>query len=182
MPAIDTPDYSQTNNKGLHILLEIFDRYYTETMESHQSRNGNQVHTADVQRLKDYVNDLNQFIDYWAARGTLDMPNTSNVMYKLPTTVPPELGDSQNYFWYDHTLEMYQIRESVRMSQSRNQAQGFHPDDVKRWQSYFADRITFFDAYVANAQPVDLPQSSSNATVYLEDKVDYSPGDSGIVT
>ena len=181
MTALVDPDYGVTKNKGLHVLLETFDRYWMETLEAYQSRDGNTTHPEDIQRLKDYMKDLEAYIAYWIGRETLDQPHSSNMQYQMPEAEPPMISDFQNIFWYDHTIEMYQIRRNIRESQSRNQTQGFHPNDVSRWKSYFLDRINYFDKYVAIATPMDLPQSSNNATLHSEDIVDATPGPSGVI-
>jgi hypothetical protein len=181
MVALVEPEYGITKNKGLHTLVETFDRYWVETLEAYQSRDGNTVHEADIQRLKDYMDDLRKFIDYWVARQTIDQPHSSNMQFNIPPASAPAVENFQNIFWYDHAIEMYQIRLNMRQSQSRNQTQGFHPNDVERWLSYFQDRIDYFEKYVSQATPMDLPQSTSNADHHIEDLVDHTPGDSGII-
>jgi hypothetical protein len=43
------------------------------------------------------------------------------------------------------------------------------------------DLVNYFDDYVYVAQPVDAPQSTSDSDVFIQDRTDYSPGESGPV-
>ena len=181
MAELLSPDYSKSKNLSLHALVELFDRYWTETLEAYQSRDGNRVHVADVARLKDYLGDLEKAISYEEGRDTLDLTHASNMAYAIPEATVPQKENFQNIFWYQHAMTMYTIRRHLVECQSRDQAQGFHPDDVIRWRALFADRVAFFDDYVAGAEPIDLPQSTSNATYHTEDIVDHTPGDTGYV-
>lgn len=181
MAELTSPDYSKTKNLSLHALVELFDRYWTETLEAYQSRDGNRVHQADVDRLKNYLADLDKAIAYEENRDELDLTHGSNMAYAVPTANPPQKENFQNIFWYQHAVSMFIIRRHIVEAQSREQAQGFHPDDVKRWRALFQDRITFFDEYVKKAEPIDLPQSTSNATYHQEDVVDHTPGDTGYI-
>ncbi|MCP3868320.1 MAG: hypothetical protein GY703_09550 [Gammaproteobacteria bacterium] len=177
-----TPNYGETKNKALHMLIEQFDSYWSETLEAYQSRDGNTVHEEDVTRLKNYLKDMEAYIAYQEKRGTLDLPHSSNMIYAVPPAEPPQREVFQNLFWYDHTLDMFLIRQNIRESQTRNQPQGFHSDDVKRWRKYIQDRVNYFDDFVSVAQPVDLPQSTSPADFHTEDVVDHTPGDSGYIS
>lgn len=181
MADLISPDYSRTKNLSLHALVELFDRYWTETLEAYQSRDGNRVHDADVKRLKEYLADLESAIAYEEGRDDLDLPHGSNMAFAMPEATEPQKENFQNIFWYQHAMTMFVIRRHMIECQSRDQAQGFHPQDIVRWRKLFQDRINFFDNYVAKAQPIDLPQSTSNATYHTEDLVDHTPGDTGYV-
>ena len=173
------PNYSVTMSRAVYMIVEMLDQYYTETQEAYQSRNGNEVHEDDVRRSNEYMDDIDNWINYWAAKKLLDLPATSRQRYTMPELELPKRGESQNLFWYEHLMSFWEMREEVRKSQSRNQGQGLHPNDVERWKEYTQNRRDYFDAYVSKILPVDRPQSSSPEAHYVSDRTDYSPGADG---
>jgi hypothetical protein len=58
---------------------------------------------------------------------------------------------------------------------------GFHTDDVRRWNDAMVDLVNYFSDYVDEASPIDSPQSTSDSDLFIQDKSDYSPGESGPV-
>lgn len=173
------PNYVESMNRGHYLLIEMVDQYYTESQEAFQSRNGNELHEADLERNDAYMDDIDNYIDYWTQRKKLDLNHTSNMKYRIPDLEMPVRSKAQNLFWYDHLLAIWQMRDEMRKSQTRNQAQGVHESDVKRWKALTEDRRTFFRDYTSKINPVDRPQSSSPEQHYTADRTDYSPGEDG---
>lgn len=180
--ADTSPDYSNCVNRGLHLLIEVIDKTYGETQEAYQSRNGNDIHVEDIRRCMEYMDDIDNWIDFWAKRGLLDLNHTANTVYQLPEIEMPNREMAQNVFWYEHLMAMWELRENIRKSQSRNQAQGFHANDIKRWKEYTQDRRTYFEDFVSKVLPVDYPQTTSPEALYVADRTDYSPGPTGVST
>jgi hypothetical protein len=178
--ADTVPIYEKTMNRGIHMLVEMIDQYYTEAQEALQSRNGNAVHDNDVGRVKEYMDDLDKWMDYWASRSLLDLTATSGRVYLIPDLEVPKRSSTQNLFWYEYLMLLNEFRAEVRRSQSRNQAQGLHSSDVNRFKKQTENIRVYFDEYVSSILPVDRPQSSSPESHYLEDRTDYSPGEDGL--
>ena len=175
------PDYSKTINMGVWNLLEMVDDAYTNQIEAHQSRNGSRVYEPDVERLKQYFNDWRAFIAYWSGRKVPDEPYLEPRIYLTPDLDYPDKTRFQNQFWFMHCVRLHDFREAMRRCQSRNDMRGFHADDMQRWEDSMKDMINYFEDYVFEAQPIDSPQSTSDSGVFIQDRTDYSPGESGPV-
>lgn len=175
------PDYSQTINMGVWNFLEMVDDAYTNQLEAHQSRNGSRVYEPDVDRLKAYFDDWRAFIKYWSERDVPDAPYLEPRVYLTPDLSPPDKERFQNQFWLMHCMRLYDFRESLRRCQSRNDLRGFHADDVRRWEDSMKDFSDYFSDYVDVATPVDSPQSASDSNLFIQDRTDYSPNESGPV-
>lgn len=175
------PDYSKTINMGLWNLIEMVDDAYTNQVEAHQSRNGSRVYEPDVNRLKDYFDDWRAFISFWAGRKVPDEPYLEPRVYLLPDLEAPDKTRFQNQFWFMHCMRLYDFREAMRRSQSRNDLRGFHADDMTRWEDQMMDMVSYFEDYVYAAQPIDSPQSTSDSDLFIQDRTDYSPSESGPV-
>ena len=175
------PDYSQTINVGVWNFLEMVDDAYTNQLEAHQSRNGSRVYDPDVTRLKAYFDDWRAFIEYWSKRKVPDEPYLEPRTYLMPDLEPPDKTRFQNQFWLMHCMRLYDFRESLRRCQSRNDMRGFHADDVRRWEDAMQDLVNYFSDYVDKASPIDSPQSTSDSDLFIQDRSDYSPNESGPV-
>ena len=174
------PAYDQTNNEGLHNVLELMDRAYTEAMDATQSRNGDKVHGDDVRRISDKMKAIMSYIDWWDKQPPEDEPYTQMV-YRLTDLEAPLASAYQNKIWYSVVLRLWKLRKSMRISQSRNSNWGFHPKDKARWFSSIAFLEKYFDEYITKMVPQDYPQTTSDVTIYTEDIIDASPGNTDMI-
>jgi hypothetical protein len=145
-----------TFNIDVHSIHRRYNRMLVEITKS-QSSGISQTMPFDVVRIESYVNAMNQFIDFVVGQPLLDCPETGPTEIALQAN--PAVPYIENESAYD-VMQLIQIaRDEIAASQSSRIPTNLVSFDYQRQKSYL-QKITNLLAYVKNAEPLDLPESS----------------------
>ena len=150
-----------TYNIDVHSIVRRYNRILMEVLKS-QSSGISQIMPFDVTRMTSYISAMNNFLDFIVAQPLLDCPETGPTEIVLPPS--PTIPIIENESATD-IMELIQIaRDEVANSQSSRIPTNLVQFDYQRQKSYLT-KLTALLAYVAQSEPLDLPDSSPMATV-----------------
>jgi hypothetical protein len=160
----------QTYNHDIVGLYNRINRFIREAMKQ-QSSNVSQINAFDQTRLKSYLSAIRFYHDHVQGAPDLDLPETSPRLYELRDL--PEVVDMENESLADICRLLELGRDELTMSQSARIGSKLISFDSVRLLQIVGKCENFMSAYVANATPLDLPESSPRAPI-------TGPGNQGI--
>ena len=145
------------NNLHVRFVADKVHRFGYELIKSN-SANGSYMGNADRVRLESYLNAVDFAINWIESLPELDLPETDPRTYEcedFPTEVDAE-NEAVNV-----AVDILRAGwlETVN-GQSARRASGMSPHDIKRVRDIVEHCRNFLTEYVANALPLDLPESS----------------------
>lgn len=150
-----------TYNIDVHSIVRRYNRILMEVLKS-QSSGISQIMPFDVTRMTSYIAAMNNFLDFIVAQPLLDCPETGPMELVLPPS--PTIPIIENESATD-IMELIQIaRDEVANSQSSRIPTNLVQFDYQRQKAYLT-KLTALLAYVAQSEPLDLPDSSPMAVV-----------------
>ena len=145
-----------TYNIDVHSIVRRYNRILVEIAKS-QSSGISQMMPFDVTRVKAYFDAIKNFLDFVVSQPLLDCPETGPTEMPLPPPAP--MPPLENESAYD-LMQLVEIaRDEVSNSQSSRTPTNLVKYDYDRQVAYLA-KIASLLAYVATAEPLDLPESS----------------------
>ena len=135
-------------------------RYIIEVQKS-QSANLSLTVDADMIRVRSYLSTIRFLIQHILDVPTLDLPETNPQEHTLRAA--PELADIENENCAHIALLLATLRDELVMSQSSRMSTGLVSFDVNRLLAGITKAENYMSNFVAEATPVDLPESSPRA-------------------
>lgn len=145
------------NNMDMAGVISRMRRFRYETIKAVSSGVAN-VSGSDVLRLKSYSSAVTQYLDWVASSPVLDLPESSPREYDMGE--PEKLDMPENESLVD-VMRLWDVAElEVSNSQSARNATGIISHDEKRIRDIIQKMEAFIDGYIAQVQPLDLPESA----------------------
>lgn len=144
-------------NLDVTYLADKIARYAGEVQMS-VSSNVAFVNEFDMQRLQDYLTDIDAAIAYIINQPQLDLPESHPMMNAIQPF--PAMRDMESDEW-DHVVRLLRSGyiELVN-SQSARLGAGLMPFDARRVTALVAKTRQWLDDYVSKRSPMDLPETS----------------------
>ena len=159
--ANDHRTATMTYNTDVHSIVRRYNRMLVEVNKS-QSSGVSFTNPFDVARLTSYVNAMKAYQAFVVAQPLLDCPETGPTEIALPAS--PPLPVIENESAYD-AIQLIEIaRDEIAASQSSRMPTNLLSFDYERQTSYL-DKVLRLLTYVAQSEPLDLPESSPMADV-----------------
>lgn len=159
MPVGQTP--KTTYNIDVHSIVRRYNRFLQEVNKA-QSSGVSFTNPFDVARLSSYINSMEAYQNWIVSQPLLDCPETGPIEMDLP--VSPTLPVMENESMQD-VINLVEIaRDEIANSQSSRMPTNLLKFDKERQDSYLL-KLRQLLAYVAAAEPLDLPESSPMADV-----------------
>jgi len=159
MPVGQTP--KTTYNIDVHSIVRRYNRFLQEVNKA-QSSGVSFTNPFDVARLSSYISSMEAYQNWIVSQPLLDCPETGPIEMDLP--VSPTLPVMENESMQD-VINLVEIaRDEVANSQSSRMPTNLLKFDKDRQDSYLL-KLRQLLAYVAAAEPLDLPESSPMADV-----------------
>jgi hypothetical protein len=154
--AVGSAPATTTYNIDVHSVVRRYNRFIVEIQKS-QSSGISQSMPYDVTRIKSYIASMNAFLNFIVSQPLLDCPETGPTEMPLPPH--PTVVAMENDSAYD-LLQLIEIaRDEIVGSQSSRLPTNLLKFDYDRQIAYLA-KLTNLLQYVANVEPLDLPESS----------------------
>ena len=145
------------NNMDMAGVISRMRRFRFETVKAVSSGVAN-VSAADVTRLKSFTNAVTQYLNWVVSVPTMDLPESSPQEYDLGET--DKLDMPENEALVD-LMRLWDVAEfEMGNSQSARNATGIISHDEQRIRDIISKMEAFIDGYIANVQPLDLPESA----------------------
>jgi len=150
---------TSTYNTDVHSIVRRYNRMIVEVLKS-QSSGLSYTLPFDVNRLTAYVTAMEEYLKFVVGQPLLDCPETGPTEMPLPEA--PSIAMIENESSYD-VLQLVEIaRDEISNSQSARMPTNLVSFDYDRQMSYLG-KIRALLAYVAKAEPLDMPESSPMA-------------------
>lgn len=160
---------TSTYNTDVHSVVRRYNRFLVETMKS-QSSGISYTLPFDVARLTSYIGSMEAYLAFVVSQPLLDCPETGPTEMALPEN--PMLPILENESAAD-VIQLIEIaRDEIANSQSSRMPTNLIKFDYDRQVSYL-QKIRNLLAYIANQEPLDLPESSPQVAV-------TGPGNRGV--
>lgn len=144
-------------NVDVTYLCDKVARYSIEVMKS-VSANLAFTNQFDMARMLGYLGDIDKAVEYVQAQPQLDMPESHPMLHPIepfPTVVDMESDE------LDHVVRLLRAGYiELANSQSARMPAGLLPFDAARVTALVAKNRNWLTTYVAERQPMDLPESS----------------------
>lgn len=156
MATVNARAATSTYNTDVFSIVRRYNRVIVEVTKS-QSSGISYTLPFDVSRLKSYVNAVRKYMQFVAAQPLLDCPETGPTEIALPAN--PSIQSVENESAFD-VLQLVEIaRDELSNSQSGRMPTNLLKFDYDRQMSYL-EKIEALLAFVEDAEPLDLPESS----------------------
>jgi hypothetical protein len=116
------------------------------------------VNQHDFARFKKYFESLRTYVKWFQSVPLLDLPESHPA--PIQVAPPPAMPDPENNSVQDLTYMIDLARLELINSQSARQPQALLSFDESRFIAIVDKCDKFLDDYVAQIQPLDLPESS----------------------
>ena len=150
-----------TYNTDVHSIFRRYNRMLVEIMKS-QSSGISQTMPFDLVRVKSYLIAMRRYIEFIVGEPLLDCPETGPTEIPLPPT--PKVDVVENESAFDVMQLILIARDELANSQSARIPTNLVKFDYDRQIAYLT-KITNLVLYIEAAEPLDLPESSPNASV-----------------
>ena len=159
MPAL----YDQPDVRNLHArsVIERADASIVNALKC-ESANSQQLKPHDERRLRSYVAELSEYLDWVASRPLLDLPKSHPNKMVLDYVGQDENRHIQNRSLRDFAALFEAIIIETAESETAMLASGFQPYDLTRVRALLEQAKQLIDFMVAS-EPVDKPESSPHA-------------------
>lgn len=154
MPAGQTP--KTTYNIDVHSIVRRYNRFIQEVNKA-QSSGVSFTNPFDIARLASYIQSMKNFQSFIVSQPLLDCPETGPVEMDLPVSPVPPTIENESMMDVINLIEI--ARDEVANSQSSRMPTNLLKFDYDRQTSYLT-KIEHLMAYVADSEPLDLPESS----------------------
>lgn len=149
-------------NHDLVGIVQRLDRFRFELWKS-VSSGGSELNQFDKDRLYDYLSSLNRYLDWVVAQPQLDLPESHPREFEVPEAPADVIVESEVV--NDILRIMSVTRTEIVDSQTARKAAGLISFDEIRLRALLTKLKNFLDGYVADATPLDLPESSPQAAM-----------------
>jgi hypothetical protein len=146
----------ETCNTDIHSICRRVNRFIAEVNKS-QSSGISQTMPFDVSRIQSYVKSLRSYMTHIVAQPLLDLPETGPQAIPLPADEP--MPRVENESAYDLCMLFSLMRDELANSQSSRLSTNLGKFDYDRAVKIL-DKVDSLLAYIAAAEPLDLPESS----------------------
>jgi len=144
-------------NLDVTYLADKIARYAGEVQMS-VSSNVAFVNQFDMERLQNYLTDIDAAIAYIVNQPQLDLPESHPMMNAIQPF--PAMRDMESDEW-DHVVRLLRSGYIELVNgQSARLGAGLMPFDARRVTSLVAKTRQWLDDYVAKRSPMDLPETS----------------------
>jgi hypothetical protein len=144
-------------NLDVTYLADKLARYAGEVQMS-VSSNVAFVNEFDMQRLQQYLTDIDRAVAYVLDQPQLDMPESHPMMH--PIQPFPDVRNMESDEW-DHVFRLLRAGYiEIVNSQSSRLGAGLMPFDARRITALIAKTRQWLNDYVAERSPMDLPETS----------------------
>ena len=141
--------------------VERADRYAFDMMKF-ESAMLNDITTFDMARIQSYVGALRTYVNVLDAAPATDNPHSYPGQYTIYyLTDGMNFDECKNKAIRDIIRMLVNLWVNMSRAESADRSNGFLPFDVTRW-NLTLDRIEYYiKAYIEEALPLDLPESSA---------------------
>lgn len=151
---------AQTHNHDICGLVRRIDRFMFELHKS-VSSNTSKVNSYDTERLQSYLDAMSFYLDWVQGQPQLDLPESAPTLYELAD--PHDLQDVESEDINDLLRLLKLVRIELVDSQSSRDPAGLNQFDERRARDLIAKCNAFLSGYLAQTNPIDLPESSPKA-------------------
>ena len=148
---------SKTFNQDVLVFARKLDRAIDEMGKSASGRDTDFLE-ADQKRLKGYLLDAQQFLDYASSTPVPDYAETHAMEFELPE--PPQHPSVENEMVQLAMNQLYRLRQEIAIGQTSRRAAGIHERDKERADALLQRATDFVDNYVEAVNPPDYPASA----------------------
>lgn len=161
MATTATREATMTYNTDIHSIVRRYNRMIVETTKSQSS--GISYHLPfDVRRMRSYIAAMRAYQAFVVSQPLLDCPETGPTEIPLPANPQPPMLENESAYDAIQLIEI--ARDELANSQSSRMPTNLIKFDYERQVSYL-DKIDNLLAYIEQAEPLDLPESSPMAGV-----------------
>ena len=150
-----------TYNTDVHSIVRRYNRMIVEVAKS-QSSGISLTNVFDTTRLRSYIAAMQNYQAFIISQPLLDCPETGPTEMELPKN--PTVPIIENESLADAMALIEIARDEISNSQSSRMPTNLLSFDYTRQQTYLAKIGRLLD-YVAQSEPLDLPESSPMAEV-----------------
>jgi hypothetical protein len=144
-------------NHDILFLVDMCNRFVREVIYS-QSNGVTGMTGHDQERMSKYIQALNVKMDWIEENPLLDLPETHPRAYEVDMPEPSPNVESEVCNQFVRLIEAF--RTEALNCQSARYASTVIAPDIKRFRAVTAKMESFLTTYVAQVEPVDLPESS----------------------
>jgi len=152
---------------GIHTRINRF----IEELYKSVSSGTSQVNAFDQTRLNSYLDGITTYVDWVVGQPQLDLPETHPRPIQLEPN--PQVADIENESVNDVLRLLSIARDEIVNSQSARDPSSLNKFDEARLRSVVAKIKAFLTTYIQVTTPLDLPESSPQAS-------ESGPGRTGI--
>ena len=145
-----------TYNIDVHSIVRRYNRMLVEVIKS-QSANVSMTMPFDVTRVNSYIKAMRAYQKFVTGQPLLDCPETGPTEMVLPTNPTVPVIENESAADLCNLIEI--ARDELANSQSARLPTNLITFDATR-QTAYLDKMDALVAYIGNAEPLDLPESS----------------------